>query len=76
MTLANAHALFCGLKTAPSYLANLTIDESERKGLMRARQEIRAALKTAAKSLITEDRYWQEGTQFRDSWRGARIILR
>lgn len=69
MTLANAHALFCGLKTAPSYLANLTIDESERKGLMRARQEIRAALKTAAKSLITEDRYWQEGTQFRDSWR-------
>mgnify|MGYP003679290517 FL=1 len=69
MTLANAHALFCGLKSMPSYLANLTIDEVERKGLMDARREIRTTLRAVARSLIVEDKYWQEGTRFKDSWR-------
>ena len=69
MTLANAHALFCGLKSMPSYLANLTVDEVERKGLMDARSNIRATLRASARSLIIEDKYWQEGTRFKDSWR-------
>ncbi|MFN3169143.1 MAG: CBASS cGAMP synthase [Hyphomicrobiales bacterium] len=69
MTLANAHALFCGLRNTPSYLANLTIDDAERKGLMDSRNQIRATLRSAAKGLIVEDKYWQEGTRFRDSWR-------
>tara|TARA_R110000787_G_scaffold16622_76_gene52163 strand:+ start:13226 stop:14368 length:1143 start_codon:yes stop_codon:yes gene_type:complete len=53
----------------PSYLANLTIDEVERKGLMDARREIRTTLRAVARSLIVEDKYWQEGTRFKDSWR-------
>ncbi|TYC61398.1 hypothetical protein FMN50_06885 [Rhodobacterales bacterium] len=69
MTLANAHALFCGLKSTPSYLANLTIDDKARKGLLDARRAIRATLKSAAKHLVIEDKYWQEGTRFKDSWR-------
>lgn len=52
MTLANAHALFCGLKSMPSYLANLTIDDAERKGLVDARNEIRKTLKAAANGLV------------------------
>jgi hypothetical protein len=60
MTLANAHALFSGLKSEPSYLAHLTIDEQERKGLMDARRQIRAALKDAAKALTFSDDYWQD----------------
>ncbi|WP_343611900.1 CBASS cGAMP synthase [Novosphingobium sp.] len=60
MTLANAHALFCGLKSEPSYLANLAIDELERKGLMDARRQIRSALKDAAKAMTFSDDYWQD----------------
>lgn len=60
MTLANAHALFCGLNSEPSYLANLTIDEQERKGLMDARRQIRTAIKDAARGMIISDDYWQD----------------
>jgi len=69
VTLANAHALFCGLKSMPSYLANLAIDDEERKGLLDARRAIRATLKAGAKHLVIEDKYWREGTRFKDSWR-------
>lgn len=60
MTLANAHALFCGLKSEPSYLANLTIPEDDRRDLMDARNLIRATLKQAALSIPVHDEYWQE----------------
>jgi len=69
MTLANAHALFCGLKALPSYLANLTIEDEERKALLDARQDIRTTLKAAASTLLVTDKYWKEGTVYRDSWR-------
>ncbi len=73
MTLANAHALFCGLKSQPSYLANLTIEEDERTGLMEARREIRATLKTAAAGIITHDEYWQDAYSSRN-WRARPTI--
>lgn len=75
MTLANAHALFCGLKSAPSYLANLTIDDGVRKDLMEARRQIRATLKAAARTLVVEEKYWQVGTRFRDSWRARPSVI-
>ncbi|EIZ82377.1 hypothetical protein WYO_5016 [Methylobacterium sp. GXF4] len=59
MTLANAHALFTGLKTDPSFLANLTISDRERKALLEARQEIRTTLKNAAARIPIDDTYWQ-----------------
>lgn len=60
MTLANAHALFCGLKAESSYLANLTIPDKDRAGLMEARQKVRAALREAAKQIPMQDEYWQD----------------
>lgn len=60
MTLANAHALFVGLKADPSFLANLTIVENERAALMSARQRIRSALRAASLSLALTDAYWQD----------------
>lgn len=60
MTLANAHALFCGLKSEPSYLANLTVSADERTALLAAQQDIRAALKAAAAQVPLHDEYWQE----------------
>jgi hypothetical protein len=69
MTLANAHALFCGLRALPSYLANLTIEDDERKALLAARRDIRTTLKAAASTLLAEDKYWKEGTVYRNSWR-------
>lgn len=60
MTLANAHALFCGLKAEPSYLANLMILERDRVSLMDARRMVRATLKAAAAQLQGRDDYWQD----------------
>lgn len=60
MTLANAHALFCGLKSEPSYLANLTIPDDERQALMAARNLIRSTLKQAASSIPVKDEYWRD----------------
>jgi hypothetical protein len=64
-TLANAHALFCGLKTAPSYLAQLDIGDDARHNLMAARQKARSALRTAANAIALVDSYWQ------DEWQSA-----
>src|SRR3569623_164679 len=58
MTLANAHALFHGLKTDPSYLANLRIDDNERQRLMDARKQVRNALRAAAVLIAGNDEYW------------------
>lgn len=74
MTLANAHALFCGLKSEPSYLANLTIGETERGGLMAARQQIRAALKAAASLIPVRDDYWQDSYARQVSARNRPVI--
>ena len=60
MTLANAHALFCGLKADPSYLAALNVDEAERARMMDARSKVRATLKAAARQLAVHDDYWQD----------------
>jgi len=61
-TLANAHALFCGLKSVPSYLAQLDIGDDARRNLMSARQKVRTTLRAAAASQIhTVDEYWQGG---------------
>lgn len=60
MTLANAHALFCGLKSEPSYLANLTVNDAERQKLMAARVAVRSAIKTAARQIPTRDEYYEE----------------
>lgn len=60
MTLANAHALFCGLKAEPSFLANLTIPDVDRAGLMQAKKEVRAALRAAAAQIPLQDEYWQD----------------
>lgn len=60
MTLANAHALFHGLKTDPSYLSALNVDKAERARLMNARGKVRATLKAAARQLAMNDDYWQE----------------
>jgi hypothetical protein len=62
-TLANAHALFCGLKMGPSYLATLDIGDDARRSLMDARQKVRAALKIAASQITMLDDYWQGGWQ-------------
>jgi hypothetical protein len=64
-TLANAHALFCGLKLEASYLARLDIGDTARGNLMAARAKARAALKLAANKIRFEDRYW------RDEWHSA-----
>jgi hypothetical protein len=69
MTLANAHALFCGLKSQPSYLANLAIADNDRAGLMEARRKIRAVLKAAAAGLAVKDEYWQSGYAAQTTWR-------
>lgn len=74
MTLANAHALFCGLKTLPSYLANLTIKDDERKALLDARLDIRTTLKAAASTLLVEDKYWKEGSVHRNSRHNRSVI--
>jgi hypothetical protein len=60
MTLANAHALFCGLKSEPSYLANLTVNDAERQKLMAARIAVRSAIKAAARQIPTRDEYYEE----------------
>jgi hypothetical protein len=69
MTLANAHALFNGLKAEPSFLANLTIADKERSGLMEARQEIRRTIRAAAGSIPTQDMYWQDAYVRKVNWR-------
>lgn len=69
MTLANAHALFCGLKADPSYLANLDVSNDERAQLMDARREIRAALKAAATRIRVTDNYWQDSYRQKVGWR-------
>lgn len=60
MTLANAHALFCGLKNNPSYLASLDIGDEAKHRLMAARQLARSALKAAASGIVSDDIYWQD----------------
>jgi hypothetical protein len=60
MTLANANALFHGLKQDPSYLANLTVQDAHRTRLTSARKDIRAALRAAAHQIPVEDTYWQD----------------
>src|SRR3546814_18348954 len=55
-TLANAHALFCGLKLEASYLARLDIGDNARANLMAARAKARTVLKLAADNLRFEDR--------------------
>ena len=60
MTLANAHALFLGLKNNPSYLANLRITDDEHARLMIARQRVRGVLRDASGSIPMTDSYWQE----------------
>ncbi len=60
MTLANAHALFCGLKSEASYLANLTIPDHEHQALTAARNIIRSTLKLAASSIPVRDEYWRD----------------
>lgn len=69
MTLANAHALFCGLKADPSYLANLDVSSDEKSRLMDARREIRAVLRAAASQLPVNDNYWQDSYRQKVGWR-------
>lgn len=69
MTLANAHALFCGLKADPSYLANLDVSNDECTQLMAARREIRVALKAAATRIRVTDNYWQDSYRQKVGWR-------
>src|SRR3546814_17655984 len=59
-TLANAHALFCGLKLEASYLARLDIVDNARANLMAARAKDRTVLKLAADNIRFEDRYWRD----------------
>lgn len=69
MTLANAHALFCGLKAEPSYLANLTISDKERSALLDARNLVRQTLRMATKALVQRDDVWRDAMariNFRD----------
>lgn len=58
MTLANAHALFCGLKKDPSYLANLTVPEDVIESLLLARKDIRAVLRDNAVNLRFDSHFW------------------
>lgn len=60
MTLANAHALFCGLKADPSYLANLAVPDAEQKALTGAKALIRSTIKEAAKLIQGRDEFWDE----------------
>lgn len=75
MTLANAHALFYGLKRNPSYLANLAVPKDELQALMDARQQIRAALKAAATQLPFKDSYWQDSYSTRVSARNRPPVV-
>lgn len=59
MTLANAHSLFTGLRTDPSFLARLAISDSERAQLLDAQRQIRAALKAATNLIQLKDEYWE-----------------
>jgi len=59
VTVANAHAVFNGLRTAPSYLAAITVEEHRRKALLAARKEIRSVLRAAFASLTVQDEYWE-----------------
>ncbi|MXO69025.1 hypothetical protein GRI72_09330 [Altererythrobacter marinus] len=74
MTLANAHALFNGLRTSPSYLANLEISKQDRVALMEARRLIRATLKEAASAIKTESAYWQDSYVRKVSWRDRPVV--
>src|SRR3546814_15237521 len=47
-TLANAHALFCGLNLEASYLARLDLGDHSRAILMAARAKSRTVLQLAA----------------------------
>lgn len=58
-TLANAHSLFCGLKSDLSYLAQLDIGDKSRQDLMAARGKVRITLRAAASSINVIDDYWQ-----------------
>jgi hypothetical protein len=60
MTLANAHALFCGLKNDQSYLAQLNIGDDAKRDLMTARNLARSTLRAAALQISGNDNYWQD----------------
>lgn len=75
MTLANAHALFCGLRTDPSYLASLEVSNDEKSRLLDARKDIRAALKAAADQIPRFDDYWQDSYRARVSWRDRPSVV-
>jgi len=59
VTVANAHAIFNGLKSKPSYLAAITVDPEDRKALLNARGLIRSTLKAAFASIVHEEEYWE-----------------
>ena len=74
MTLANAHALFCGLKADPSYLANLTVPDRERFELLAARKLVRTTLRAAAKKIAVQEDYWQDVYRSRVSSRNRPVV--
>jgi len=65
VTLANAHALFCGLSNTPSFLSSLNISDIDRAKLLAARNKIRSILKASADTLLKDDTFWQESSKFR-----------
>ena len=65
MTLANAHALFCGRSNTPSFLSSLNISDIDRAKLLAARNKIRGILKASADTLLKDDTFWQESSKFR-----------
>lgn len=75
MTTANAHALFNGLKSQPSYLARLTIGDDERRSLMVARGLVREQLRNAFSKIIDRDDVWEEAYRNRVRKADRRPIL-
>lgn len=57
--LANASALFVGLRVTQSYHQALQVDDGKRAALLAARKEIRAAIRSNAARIKIEDQFWE-----------------
>ncbi len=69
MTLANAHPIFVGLRNDPSFLAQLEIEDDERRALMSARTEVRASLRAASGIVEKQTRFWKDSYLLENNYR-------
>jgi hypothetical protein len=74
--LANASALFVGLRVSDSYHQALQVDAAKVQALKAARKEIRTAIREAASSIQLRDAYWEPAFAARPSRLRPEIVPR